>query len=240
MYKGKKVSLVFPAFNEEENIGNAIDEFNALKLIDEIIVVDNNSIDKTAEIALEKGATVIKETKQGYGYAIRKGLSQTKGDYIILSEPDGTFSAKDTKRLLFYMQNYAMVTGTRTKKDFIKKGANMGCFLRSGNIIVAKFIQFLFCTNSISDCGCTFRILKKDLLKKIIPYFSVGGSHFLPEITILTALSKEKFFEIPVNYKKRQGVSKITGSLKGSLKVGLSMIALIIRYRAKGYLRKFN
>lgn len=234
MHKGKKVSLVFPAFNEAKNIGKAIEEYKSIKLIDEIIVVDNNSSDNTAQIAKKNGATVITEKNQGYGFALRKGLSYALGDYIILSEPDGTFSAKDAKNLLSYIENYDLVCGTRTNKKFIEKDANMGPFLRLGNIFVAKIIQALYKTNKLSDCGCTLRVFNRAILNKILPFFSVGGSHFLPETVILTTLFNGTVFETPVSYKKRVGQSKITGSLKRSLKVGLNMMQLIFRYKISG------
>ncbi|HXT83362.1 MAG TPA: glycosyltransferase family 2 protein, partial [Verrucomicrobiae bacterium] len=186
MIKGKKVSIIFPAYNEEKNIAQAIDDFKKLRFIDEIIVVDNNSQDNTKKISLKKHVVVVTEKKQGYGYALRKGLSVATGDYIFLCEPDGTFRSVDAKKLLKYADNYDVVIGTRTNKKFINKSANMHGLLRWGNIILAKLIQFLYrpsCT--LSDCGCTFRLLKKNVVKKILPQLTVGGSHFLSELLVL-------------------------------------------------------
>lgn len=230
MLKGKKISLILPAFNESENIGQALDSFKKLNFIDEIIVVDNNSTDNTEDIARKKGAKVFKEKNQGYGFALRRGLTEASGDYIILSEPDGTFVPSDSKKLLAHINDYDMVTGTRTDSAFITRGANMGYFLRFGNIAVAKLIQLLYKTSSLSDCGCTFRVLRRSLVKKLLPKFTVGGQHFLAELVVLTSLSGEKILEIPVRYQKRIGRSKITGSLKTSLTVGLQMIGTIFKY----------
>ncbi len=231
MLNQKKISLVFPAFNEAGNITQAIDNFKALKLIDEIIVVDNNSTDRTAEIAKTKGVKIIKEVRQGYGFALIRGLKQATGDYIVLTEPDGTFMAKDLLRLLKYSSSYDMVTGTRTNPQYFTRDANMGYFLRFGNIFVAKLIQILYNTSSLSDCGCTFRIIKKSLITKLLPKFTVGGQHFLAELVVLTALTGGSIYEIPVRYKKRVGRSKITGSLKTSISVGLHMIGTLIKYK---------
>lgn len=231
MFKGKKVSLVFPAFNEEKNIAKAIDDFKSVKLIDQIIVVDNNSSDKTALIAQKAGAKVIKETKQGYGFALRRGMEKASGDYIILSEPDGTFVPPDTEKLLSHIEKYDMVTGTRTNPKYFTKEANMGLFLRFGNIAVAQLMQFFYGTGPLSDCGCTFRVLRKSLVKKILPKFTVGGQHFLSELVVLTALSSKTILEIPVRYQKRIGRSKITGSLKTSIIVGLRMVGVILKYK---------
>lgn len=234
MFDGKKVTVVLPAFNESENIGHAIEEFKKQKSVDEIIVIDNNSTDNTPEIAKKKNAIVIRETKQGYGNALRRGLREAKGDYIVLSEPDGTFSADDLSRLLNPIKNYDMVAGTRTNKKYIEKGANMGPFLRFGNLFVAKLIQLLYRTNNLTDCGCSFRVLKKSLVKNLENQLTVGGSHFLSEIVVLTALNNGKILEIPVVYKKRVGTSKITGSFKRAIIVGFKMVNLIIKYRIKG------
>lgn len=240
MFKGKKVSLVFPAYNEEKNIGRAIDEFRRINVFDEIIVVDNNSKDQTAKIAKSKGATVIKEINQGYGFALRRGMKEVKGDYIVLSEPDGTFVAKDAFKLLPYINQHDMVTGTRTNPEYFTKDANMGFFLQFGNIAVAKLMQFLYHTSFLSDCGCTFRVLRKSLVKKLLPRFTVGGQHFLSELVVVTALLRGSILETPVRYQKRVGRSKITGSLTTSIKVGLRMVGVILNYKLFGENRFFK
>src|SRR3989344_5240611 len=232
MHKGKKISLVFPAFNEEKNVGQAINDFRNLGIIDEIIVVDNNSKDKTAKIAHSKKAKVVKELRQGYGFALRKGLKEARGDYVVLCEPDGTFLARDLFRLLRKMDKYDVVAGTRTNKKFISKDANMKVLLRLGNIFVAKIIQVLYLPRaSVSDCGCTFRVIKKSALKKILPKFSVGGSYFLAEFSVLSLKSGLSILEIPVRYRKRIGEFKITGSLLKSIIVGFQMLILAIKLR---------
>lgn len=231
MYKSKKVSLVFPAYNEEKNIDAAIRDFQSMKLVDEIIVVDNNSRDKTSQIAKKAGSRVVVEKNQGYGFALRRGLKEARGDLIVLCEPDATFSAQDLPKLLPLTDKYDLVMGTRTNTEYIRNGANMGPFLRFGNISLAKFMQLLYGLNNISDCGCTFRVFKKSIIKKIQPYFNVGSSHFLPESVILTKLAGGKIVEIPVHYGHRVGKSKITGSFKKSVKVGLNMLGIILKYK---------
>lgn len=234
MYKNKKISVVFPAYNEEENIAHAISDFKKIRLIDEIIVVDNNSKDLTAKIAKANKAKVIKEKKQGYGFALGRGLKEAKGDLVVLCEPDGTFLASDLKKLLKHIENYDLVIGSRTNSKFIGKKANMRGLLKIGNIILARIMQILYRPScSLSDCGCTFRIIKKQSLRKIIPKFTVGGSYFLSEFTVLSLLSDMSIIEIPVHYRQRVGKSKITGSLKRSIIVGFQMFRVIITYRIK-------
>src|SRR3990167_7934723 len=203
MYKGKRVSLVFPAYNEGKNIEAAIKDFQSIKFVDEIVVVDNNSRDKTPEIAKKAGTLVVLEKNQGYGFALRRGMKEATGDLIVLCEPDATFSAADLPKLLALINNSDLVMGTRTNKRFIHNGANMGLFLRLGNISVAKFMQLLYGLSNISDCGCTFRVFNKSIAEKILPHLTVGGSHFLPETVALTKLAGGKITEVPIHYGQR-------------------------------------
>ena len=155
MYHNKTVSVIFPAYNEENYIRAAVEDFFSNGVVDEIVVVNNNSKDRTDEEARKTEARVVLETKQGYGNALQRGLREASGDIIILAEPDSTFMGKDVLKLLAYSDDFDMVCGTRTTAELIWREANMGWFLRLGNWIVAKFTQFLYNTCSLSDMGCT-------------------------------------------------------------------------------------
>jgi glycosyltransferase involved in cell wall biosynthesis len=236
MWQGKNVSIVFPAYNEAANIGAAVRDFLAIPVVDEVVVVDNNSRDATGALAAEAGARVVVERRQGYGHALRRGMREATGDLVILAEPDGTFVAKDVVKLLAYADEFDMVMGTRTTRELIWEQANMGWFLRIGNVAVAKLLQVLFDGPSLSDCGCTMRLIRAEALRTIEPHFSVGSSHFLPEMVVLALLHGLRVIEVPVNYRGRVGDSKITGSRVTALKVGARMIGLILEYRVKGWL----
>lgn len=231
MYQGKKVSVVMPAYNEEKYISTAVREFKALPEVDEIVVVDNNSTDNTRKLAEEAGAIVVTEKKQGYGYACQRGLKSASGDYIILVEPDGTFSPHDVRKFLAYSEDFDFVVGSRTSKEMIYEGANMGFFLKWGNWTLAKMIELLFNGPSLTDVGCTYRLIKRDALEKIKGKWTVGGEHFSPEMIISALKAKVRTIEIPVNYKPRVGESKITGKKRKAMKVGLRMIGLILKHR---------
>jgi hypothetical protein len=138
---------------------------------------------------------------------------------------------KDVLKLLSFADDFDMVMGTRTTRELIWHEANMGWFLRFGNVLVAKLLQVLFDGPSLSDCGCTMRLIRREALARIQDRFTVGGSHFLPEMVILALLHGLRVIEVPVNYRGRVGESKITGSLPTAVKVGLRMIGLILRYR---------
>lgn len=234
MWNNKTITVVFPAYNEEDNIATAVTDFLSTGLVTEVVVVNNNSKDRTAERAATAGARVVTETTQGYGAALQRGLREATGDFIILAEPDGTFTGRDIIKLLAYTEDFDMVCGTRTTRELIWAEANMGWFLRFGNIIVAKMLEFLFTGPSLSDCGCTLRLVRRDALHRFVNRLTVNSSHFLPEMAILALQAGLKVIEIPVNYRGRIGESKITGNLKGTIKTGTNMLLLIFGYRLTG------
>lgn len=231
MYGNKSVSVVLPAYNEEQYIRAAVEDFARTGVVDEIVVVDNNSHDRTVEEAGMTTARVVRETAQGYGHALRRGLREATGDIIIMAEPDGTFIGRDVLKLLAYSEDFDMVCGTRTTRELVWEQANMGWFLRIGNWVVAKMLQLLHDGPSLSDCGCTLRLTHRRALQQIQDDLTVGGSHFLPEMVILGLRKKLAIIEVPVNYRGRVGESKITGNMKGTLGTGFRMIGLILRYR---------
>ena len=176
-------------------------------------------------------ARVVAETAQGYGHALRRGLREATGELIILAEPDGTFVGRDVLKLLAYSEDFDMVCGTRTTRELIWAQANMGWFLRIGNLVVAKLMQMLHSGPSLTDCGCTLRLIHRSAFHQIGDRLTVGGSHFLPEMVILALKTGLRVIEVPVNYRGRVGESKITGTLKGTLTTGFRMIGLVLRYR---------
>jgi glycosyltransferase involved in cell wall biosynthesis len=231
MYGSRTVSVVFPAYNEGGNIRSAVEEFFLPGVVDEVIVVDNNSRDATAAEAAAARARVVHEARQGYGHALRRGLREATGDLIVLAEPDGTFVGRDVLKLLAYSEDFDMVCGTRTTRELIWEQANMGWFLRVGNVLVAKLIQVLFDGPSLTDCGCTLRLTHRHALARFIDDLTVGGSHFLPEMVILGLKRGIRIIEVPVNYRGRIGESKITGSFKGALQTGTNMIVFALKCR---------
>jgi glycosyltransferase involved in cell wall biosynthesis len=231
VYNGARVSVILPAYNEEGFIRAAVDGFFATGVVDEVIVVDNNSRDRTAEEARQTAARLVHEPTQGYGHALRRGLREASGDLVVMAEPDGTFVPRDVLKLLAYADDFDMVCGTRTTRELIWEQANMGWFLRMGNWSVAKAVQFLYDGPSLTDCGCTFRLTRRPALGQILDDLTVGGSHFLPEMVIAALKRRLRVIEVPVNYRGRVGDSKITGTLRGTLRTGFRMIALILKCR---------
>lgn len=236
MWRDKTVSVVFPTYNEKESIRAAIEDFFASGYVDEIVVVNNNAAEGTDEEVRATAARLVYETAQGYGHAIWKGLAEATGDLLIIAEPDGTFSGNDVIKLLAFSDDVPVVFGTRTAREFVWDGANMGLFLKWGNYAVGKLMEFLFNTTFLSDVGCTMRLLHRDVYEEIRPQFTVGGSHFGPQLMLLVILNGFAFVEIPVNYRKRVGKSSVTGNLFRAFTLGCQMIWMILRYRAGSWL----
>ena len=235
MYKQRRISVVMPAYNEAEGIEASVRDFLGLPEVDEVVVVDNNSRDGTGDLARRAGAKVVMETQQGYGYACRAALAAGEGDYIILVEPDQTFLATDIYKFFAYAEEFDIVFGTRTSKTCIWRGSNMGLFLRYGNWAVGKLLEYLHNGPCLTDVGCTYKLLHRESLRKIMDQFTVGGSHFSPELMLIGIRSGLACVEIPVNYRQRVGTSKITGQFWKAFRLGLLMTAMIVRSRFKCY-----
>lgn len=231
MWRDKRVSVIFPTYNEKDSIRQAIEDFQASGYVDEVLVVNNNAAAGTDDEVAKTTARLVHEPRQGYGHAIWRGMAEATGDLLILAEPDGTFSGHDVVKLLAYSDDVPVVFGTRTQREFVWEGANMGVFLKWGNWAVGKLVEFLFNTTLLTDVGCTMRLFDRAAYARIAPQFSVGGSAFGPQLLLLTVLNGLPFIEIPVNYKKRVGESSVTGSKLKAFLLGMSMIAMILRYR---------
>jgi glycosyltransferase involved in cell wall biosynthesis len=236
MWRAARVSVIFPTYNEKDSIHDAIVEFQATGYVDEVVVVNNNAAPGTDEEVRRTTARLVHEPQQGYGHAIRRGLREATGDLLVVAEPDGTFRGHDVLKLLAYADDFDVVYGSRTYRQFIWTGANMGLFLRWGNYAVAKLMEFLFNGTNLTDVGCTMRLLKRSALARIEPDFSVGGSFFGPEMMLLSLLYGQAMVQIPVNYTKRVGTSAVTGDPVKAVRLGLRMIALILEYRLRSVL----
>ena len=231
MWNGHQVSVVLMTYAERDSIRAVIDGFFDTGVVDEVVVVDNNAEPGTADEVRQTRARLVSEPRQGYGYATRRGLVESSGDLVVLAEPDGTFLPEDIRKLLVYSEECDVVLGTRTTRELIWHGANMDWLLRWGNWAVAKLIEFSFNTSHLSDVGCTYRLLRRDVARRIAATMSVGGNHAGAELILLTILSGARFVEVPVNYLPRVGKSSVTGNRIAALRVGLAMIRLVLRYR---------
>ena len=236
MYHNKKISVVIPTYNEAESIKGVIEEFFKTGLVDEVVVVDNNALGNTAEEIKKTKAVYVKESeKQGYGYALMRGMLEAKGDIVVMVEADGTFLPKDIEKLLSYSDEFDAVLGTRTSRSAIWSGAVMPFPLRFGNWLWAKIIEVLFNGPVLTDVGCTYKLISRKALEKIKPLFpmSKGDGKFSPELMIWLIKKNISLIEIPVIFKERVGQSTYTGSTWKAAKLGIKMLPLIIKYKFK-------
>lgn len=231
MWQGNTVSVILMTYAERNSIRLVIEGFFDTGVVDEVVVVNNNAEPGTAEEVEQTKARQVFEPRQGYGFATRRGLSEATGELLVLAEPDGTFLSRDIFKLLVYSEECDVVLGTRTTREMIWKGANMGWGLRWGNWALAKLIEVLFNTSHLSDVGCTYRLLTRDALERIEHRFRVQGNHFGPELMLLTIVSGLRFVEVPVNYLPRVGRSSVTGHLDRAVALALRMLLLILRFR---------
>lgn len=207
MWNKKKVSVVFPTYKEKKSIRKAIKEFDSSGFVDEIIVVDNNAEKGTQEEVLKTRAILIKETKQGYGCAIRAGIDHSKADLIIIAEPDGSFDGRDVVKLLAYSDDFEMVFGSRTHVPLVQKGSDMTFYKRIGDVMLGKLVTVLFLCPPFTDLGCTLRITTRSGWNKIKNECNATDSIFATEWALAAAKGNLKFMEIPINYKARVGKS---------------------------------
>ena len=107
----------------------------------------------------------------------------------------------------------------------------MGLFLKWGNYAVAKLMEFLFNTTSLTDVGCTVRCVRREALREMRPFFTVKGSFFGPEMMLISIIQSKRIIQVPVNYSMRIGHSSVTGNKWVAFKLGLRMITMILEYR---------
>ena len=243
-----KMCVAIPSYNEEQTIGQVVTDYKNQKFVESVIVIDNNSSDNTVEIAKQHGATVIKKNEnKGFSHSIVLGLKEslkTDANIVVVTEADGTYSGGDLSKLLPYLENCDMVTGTRQTQILTEKGNQNSRFLVWGNLFLAKLIQLKHfsldhsAVVNLTDVGCYFMIIKRDALLKIIDQLSKIDTEKLTwnvsmrlYTTLLAIENDLRLIEVPVTFKKRIGKTKIgTGKNLRTIRMGLVFLWVILRY----------
>jgi glycosyltransferase involved in cell wall biosynthesis len=238
MHNGRTVSVALPTYNEKESIRRSIEGFFATGVVDEVVVCNNNAAPGTSAEVARTGAREVFETRQGYGWSCRAAMAETTGDLIVLAEPDGSFDPRDIHKLLAYAGDFDVVLGSRTNRELIWTGANMGLVMKWANWAVAKYLELLFNATTLSDVGCTMRLISRPVLDRIQPAFQVGGSHFGPEMMILCIVSGARVIQVPVNYRERVGQSTVCGNRWVAAGLGMRMVVLITEMRMSSWLSR--
>ena len=243
-----KMCVAIPSYNEEQTIGQVVTDYKNQKFVESVIVIDNNSSDNTVEIAKQHGATVIKKNEnKGFSHSFVLGLKEslkTDANIVVVTEADGTYSGGDLSKLLPYLENSDMVSGSRQTQILTEKGNQNSRFLVWGNLFLAKLIQLKHFSQdhlsvvNLTDVGCVFMIIKRDALLKIIDQLSKIDTEKLTwnvsmrlYMTLLVIENDLRLIEVPVTFKKRIGKSKIgTGKNLRTIKMGLIFLWVILRY----------
>ena len=225
------VTVILPTYNEAGSIRACIQGFEKLGIVDEIIVVNNNAHPNTTGQVAGTSALEVFESRQGYGAAIQRGLSEATSDLLAVCEPDGTFEPYDLLKLLPFLSDCHFVVGSRTVTDFIYAGANMGRLLRWGNWGVAKLTEVVYGSAYLSDVGCTFRVITREAYEAIQPEFKSRGSSFGFEMLLVAIRQRISMVQVPVRYYPRVGESSVTSSQIKAIRLGLVMITMMFRMR---------
>lgn len=222
-----KISVIIPAFNEERAIGRVIDEIP--NTVSEVIVVDNGSTDATAAIAQLRGAVVVHEPTRGYGQACLRGLS-VLSDTDIVVFLDGDYSDFPEEMPALYEPIVSgaadLVVGSRVLGQR-EKGALLPQ-ARFGNWLSTRLIRWLFGV-SFTDLG-PFRAIDHKALKRLEMCDRDFG--WTVEMQVKAARLEMRCTEVPVRYRKRIGISKISGTLSGSVRAGHKILWTIFKYRS--------
>jgi glycosyltransferase involved in cell wall biosynthesis len=226
----KKISVIIPAFNEENGVGQVINEIPKT-LVQEIIVVNNASTDATEYIASNAGATVLREPIPGYGRACLQGMtyianSVDKPDIIVFLDADYSDYPEDMHEIIkpIVEQNMDLVIGSRALGN--KESGSMTPQQIFGNWLATRLLK-LFYGVKFTDLG-PFRAIRYDKLLALNMQDKTYG--WTVEMQLKAAKQKLKCAEVPVRYRKRIGYSKVSGTIKGTIGAGYKILYTIFRY----------
>ena len=226
------IKVIIPAYNEQDSIGSVVKDIP--KIVDEIIVISNNSTDDTEINAKNAGATVLSETRKGYGYACLKGMDyiaklEIKPDIIVFLDGDYSDYPEQLTEIVspIINQNKDFVVGARVKE--LRENGAMTPQQVFGNWL-ATFLMKLFFGAKFSDLG-PFRAIKYDKLLALNMEDKTYG--WTVEMQLKVLKQKMTYKEIPVKYRNRIGVSKVSGTVKGTIFAGVKILGWIFKYSFK-------
>ena len=226
------IYVIIPALNEEKAISKVIEDIPWV--VEEVIVINNGSTDLTSEVAREAGATVLEESRAGYGYACLKGIAYLKdkqkdGDIIVFLDGDYSDYPGELTNLIAPIEkgDYDLVIGTRNN-PLLQKGA-LTPQQRFGNALATRLMA-LFYGGKYTDLG-PFRAISFEALDRLNMKDKTYG--WTVEMQLKALKYKLKYTEIPVNYRPRIGESKVSGTLKGTIMAGYKILGWIIIYAFK-------
>ncbi len=226
------IKVIIPAYNEQDSIVKVINDIP--KIVDEVIVVSNNSTDNTEINAKNAGATVLKENRKGYGFACLKGMEyienqKTKPEIIVFLDGDYSDYPEQLTELIHPIinDNIDLVIGSRVKE--LREQGSMTPQQIFGNWL-ATFLMKLFFGAKFTDLG-PFRAIKYNKLLGLNMEDKTYG--WTVEMQLKALKQKLTYTEIPMKYRNRIGVSKVSGTVKGSIFAGIKILGWIFKYSFK-------
>ena len=225
-----RVVVIIPAFNEENSVQKVVRDIPKA-LVSEIVVVNNNSSDATSENASAAGATVLSENRQGYGFACLKGIEYVSRqnptpDIVVFVDADYSDHPEEMPKLVapIVEQGYDLVIGSRALGNR-ERGAMLPQQI-FGNWLATTLMRWLYGTQ-FTDLG-PFRAIRFDKLMAIGMKDQTYG--WTVEMQLKAAKLQLQCCEVPVTYRKRIGVSKVSGTVKGTVMAAYKIITTIFRY----------
>ena len=226
------IKVIIPAFNEADAIAKVIKDIPPI--VEEIIVVNNNSTDKTALNAKNAGATVLDEHRKGYGYACLKGIdyiSNTgqKPDIVVFLDADYSDHPEEMTKIInpIITNNIDLVIGARAKE--YREAGSMTPQQIFGNWLATFLMKHLYGA-TFTDLG-PFRAIKYESLMALGMEDKTYG--WTVEMQLKALKHKLTYVEVPVRYRNRIGVSKVSGTVKGSIFAGIKILGWIFKYSFK-------
>lgn len=226
------IKVIIPAFNEADSIGKVIADIP--QTVSEVIVVNNNSTDDTEIKAKQAGATVLTETQRGYGYACLKGMDyisqqKEKPDIIVFLDGDYSDYPEQLTQVVAPIidNNIDFVIGTRNTSERQKKSMTPQQVF--GNWLATTLMRWFF-KSTFTDLG-PFRAIKYQKLLDLKMEDKTYG--WTVEMQLKALKQKLSYVEVPVKYRERIGVSKVSGTVKGSLLAGYKILSWIFKYSIK-------
>lgn len=226
------IITIIPAYNEADSIGKVIADIPAF--VSEIIVCNNNSTDQTAQVASKAGATVVDAPTPGYGNACLAGLNYIEQksnppDIIVFLDGDYSDYPDEMTRLVqpIIDKKVDFVIGARKKS--LREAGSMTPQQIFGNWL-ATFLMRVFFNSNFTDLG-PFRAINYQILKELKMEDNTYGWTVEMQLKILK--KKVPYLEVPVRYKRRIGISKVSGTIKGTIFAGIKIIGWIFKYSIK-------
>ncbi len=226
------IKVIIPAYNEEGSIGKVIQEIP--DIVDEIIVVNNNSTDGTDIIAKKAGATVLNEPRKGYGYACLKGMDylanqEIKPEIVVFLDGDFSDYPQELTNIVkpIIEEDIDFVIGARVKH--LREDHSMTTQQIFGNWLATRLMKLLF-NARFTDLG-PFRAIKYEKLVSLKMVDKTYG--WTIEMQLKSIKQNLTYIEVPVKYKKRIGISKVSGTIKGAIFAGLKILGWIFKYSFK-------